>query len=112
MTRKIKESKTSIVSIYSGTAVYVPGQIGVQPVDMLVDTRLAVTLVCFRVLENEKRDFKLGLVSNAVMSANGQPLDIRGKCELKISLGGVTAVHPVLVAADVTQDCLLLLALD
>ena len=30
-----------------------------------------------------------------------------GKCELETFLGGVSVVHPVLVAADVTQDCLL-----
>ena len=74
---------------------------------MLVDTGSAVTLVHCRVLENAKIDFKLGMVSEPVVSANGQPLDIKGKCELEIFLGGVSVVHPVLVAADVTQDCLL-----
>ena len=82
-------------------------RLGGQPVDMLVDTGSAVTLVHYRVLQKAKRDFKLGLVSEPVVSANGQPLDIKGKCELEIFLGGVTVVHPVLVAADVTQDCLL-----
>ena len=110
MTPKIKESKTSRVSIHSvscDTAVYVPGHVVEQPVDMLVDTGSAVTVVHFRVLESTKRNFKLGLVSDTLVSANGQPLDIRGKCDLKISLGGVTVIHSVLVAADVTQDCLL-----
>lgn len=32
---------------------------------------------------------------------------IKGKCELEIFLGGVSVVHPVLVAADLMQDCLL-----
>ena len=41
-----------------------------------------------------------------MVSANGQPLDIRGKCELQICIDGVNVVHSVLVAVDVTQDCL------
>ena len=69
---------------------------------MLVDTGSAVTLVHCRVLEKAKIDFKLGKVSEPVVSANGQPLDIKGKCGFEIFLGGVSVVHPVLVAADVT----------
>lgn len=57
--------------------------------------------LCFKCHKN------LGMVSEPVVSANGQPLDIKGKCELEIFLGGVSVVHPVLVTADVTQDCLL-----
>ena len=84
-----------------------PGRVGGQPVDILVDTGSAVTLVHYRVLQKAKRDFKLGLLSEPVVSANGQPLDIKGKCELEIFLGGLTVVHQVLVAADVMQVCLL-----
>ena len=82
---------------------------GGHPVDMLVDTGSAVTLVHCHVLEKAKTDFKLGMVSEPVVSANGQPLDIKGKCELEIFifLGGVSVVHPVLVVADVMQDCML-----
>ena len=94
-------------SVSCDTAVYLPGRVGEHPVDMLVDTGSAVTLVHCRVLEKAKIDFKLGMVSEPVVSANGQPLDIKGKCELEIFLGGVRVFHPVLVAADVTQDCLL-----
>ena len=74
---------------------------------MSVDTSSAVMLAHCRVLEKAKIDFKLGMISEPVVSANGQPLDIKGKCELEIFLGGVSVAHPVLVAADVTQDCLL-----
>ena len=69
-----------------------PGRVGGQPVDLLVDTCSAVTLVHYRVLQKAKRDFKFRLVSESVVSANGQPLDIKGKCELGIFLCGVTAV--------------------
>lgn len=54
-----------------------------------------------------KIDFKLGMVSELVVSANGQPLDSKGECEKEILLGGVSVVHPVLVATDMIQDCLL-----
>ena len=107
-TPKIKENVKAIVGIHSvpcDTAVYVPGRVGGHPVDILVDTGSAVTLVHCCVLERAKIDFKLGMVSEPVVSANGQPLDI--KCELEIFLGGVSVVHPVLVAADLTQDSLL-----
>jgi len=58
-------------------------------------------------LQKAKTDFKLGLVTEPAVSASGQPLDIKEKCVLEIFLGGGTVFHPVLVAADVTQDCLL-----
>lgn len=47
------------------------------------------------------------LASEPVVSADGQAFLIKGKCELEISLSGITVVHLLLVAVDVTQDCLL-----
>lgn len=47
------------------------------------------------------------MVGEPVVTANGQPLDIKGKCDLHICVNGVAVVHSLLVAADVTQDCLL-----
>ena len=41
-----------------------------------------------------------------MISANGQPLEVLGTCKCRIRLGGIDAVHCVLVAADITQDCL------
>ena len=37
------------------------------------------------------------------MSANGL-LDVLGRCEVCLQLGGVDVIHPVLVAGDITQD--------
>ena len=68
---------------------------------MEVDTGSAVRLVYCRVLQKAKTNFKLGMVTEPAVSANGRPLDIQGKCVLEIFLGGV------LVAVDLTQDCLL-----
>lgn len=49
----------------------------------------------------------MGLASEPVVTAGGQAIHIKGKCELEISLSGITVVHLLLVAVDVTQDCLL-----
>ena len=108
-TQEISENNvlSSVHSVSSDTAVYVPGLVGGQPVDMLVDTGSAVTLVHQRVLDRSPKNFKLSVVGEPVVSANGQPLNIRGKCDLQICVDGVNVVHSVLVAADVTQDCLL-----
>ena len=104
---KVENSFSSIHSVSSDTAVYAPGLVGGEPVDMLIDTGSAVTLVHQRVLNRSQKNFKLSFVGEPVVSANGQPLDIKGKCELHICVNGVDVVHSVLVATDVTQDCLL-----
>ena len=106
-TKVLANSFSSIHSVSSDTAVYVAGLVAGQPIDMLVDTGSAVTLVHQRVLNRSPQNFKLSVVGEPVVSANGQPLDIRGKCDLEICVDGVNIVHSVLVAADVTQDCLL-----
>ena len=69
-TPKIKENVKSIVGIHSvtcDTAVYVPGRVRGHPVDKLVDTGSAVTLLNCCISE---KAFKLGMVSELVVSAN------------------------------------------
>ena len=91
-TQEISENNvlSSVHSVSSDTAVYVPGLVGGQPVDtgMLVDTGSAVTLVHQRVLDRYPKNFKLSVVCEPVVSANGQPLNIRGKCDLQICVDG------------------------
>lgn len=96
-----------IHSVVGDSAVYVLGQVGGQQVEMLVDTGSAVTLVHQRLMNKVHEKVELHKVSGPVVSANGQPLDIRGTCDMHIRLQGVDVIHPVLVAGDVTQDCLL-----
>lgn len=84
MTPKIKENIKTAVGTHSvscDSAVYVSGRVGGQPVDMLVDTGSALTLIHCRLFEKAKTDFKLGMVSETAVSANGQPLDIKRKRE-------------------------------
>ena len=66
-----------------------------------------MTLVYQRVLDRSTKSLKLSVVGDTVVLANGQPLDIRGRCDLLICNNEVNVVHSVLIAADVTQDCLL-----
>ena len=47
---KVENSFSSVHSVSSDIAVYVPGLVGGEPVDMLIDTGSAVTLVHQRVL--------------------------------------------------------------
>ena len=103
----VGNSFSSIHSVSNDTAVYVAGLVAGQRIDMLVDTGSAVTLVHQRVIDRSPKNFKLRVVGEPVVSGNGQPLDVRGKCDLEICVDGVNVVHSVLVAADVTQDCLL-----
>ena len=42
-----------------------------------------------------------------VISANDQPLGILGTCKVRISLGGIDTYHSVLVATDISWDCLI-----
>jgi len=103
-----EDSKTAagIHSVSCDTAIYVPGHVERQPVDMLVNTSSAVTLVHCRVLEKAIIDFKLGMVSEPVISANGQQLDIKGKCELEFFWWD-ECCSPSVGGPDVTQDYLL-----
>ena len=53
------------------------------------DTGSAVTLVHQQISDKTQRNLKLSLVGEPVVSANGQPLEIKGKCDLHICVNGV-----------------------
>jgi len=91
----------------SSAAVYAPGFVNGYVVEMLVDTGSAVTLVHKRLFDHIGVGQVLEGVEDKVVSANGQPLGILGRCALRIRIGGVDELHPVLVANDLTQDCLI-----
>ena len=56
----VANSFPSIHSVSSDTAVYAAGLVAGQPIDMLVDTGSAVTLVHQRVLNRSPKNFKCG----------------------------------------------------
>ena len=75
---------------------------------MLVDTVSAVTLVHKRVWEKVfPRYGPLEAQGTQVVSANGSPLKIVGMVDIEIAVAGICAIHPVLIAEDITHDCLL-----
>ena len=59
-----------------------------------------------RLLDKVERSVSLHEVTETVVSANGRPLDVLGRCGVRLQLGGVDVIRPVLVAGDITQDCL------
>jgi len=76
---------SGIHSVSYDTAVHAPGLVWGQP----VDTGSAVTLVHQQISDKTQRNSKLSLVGEPVVSANGQPLEIKGKCDLHICVNGV-----------------------
>lgn len=95
------------LSVANETAVYVTGHIEGHETDMLLDTGSSVTLVHRRLFSRLGKNLPIATFRDPIVSANGELLDIVGTCKLRISLGGVDVMHSVLVAGDITQDCLL-----
>ena len=90
------------------SAVFTEGQVGGVHLNMLVDTGSAVTLVHKRVWEKlAPRYGPLETQGTQVVSANGSPLKIVGMVDIEIAVAGICAIHPVLIAEDITHDCLL-----
>ena len=67
----------------SSAAVYAPGQVEGHGVHMLIDTGSAVTLVHRRLLDKVGRSASLYEVRESVVSANGQPLNVLGRCGVR-----------------------------
>ena len=88
-------------------SIYVPGWVGNVAIDMLLDTGSAVTLIHKRLLDRVDKGKRMYEAKERVISANGQPLQILGTCQVRIRLGGINTYHNVLVANDITQDCLI-----
>ena len=95
------------LSVANETAVYVVGHIEGYKTDMLLDTGSSVTLVHRRLFNKLGPNLPLEEFREPIISANGDLLDIVGTCKLRLCVGGVDVVHSVLVAGDITQDCLI-----
>ena len=93
--------------VSDNASVYVPGWVGNVAIDMLLDTGSAVTLIHKRLLDRVDKGKRMSEAKERVISANGQPLEILGTCQVRIRLGGINTYHNVLVANDITQDCLI-----
>ena len=45
--------------------------------------------------------------SSPIVTANGNPLSLLGKSEAMLTLGDVVTRYPVLIAKDLTQECII-----
>jgi hypothetical protein len=88
-------------------AVAVEGDIGKRPTKILVDTGSAVTILREDVWKEAGDSQTLELPLSPVIAANGEQLEICGWSKVSRRVGDVHACYPVLVARDITQECLL-----
>ena len=72
---------------------------------LLVDTGSAVTIVHERAWCPLQQS--LQKVNRPVIAANGEPLSILGRTEIRIVIAGEEFLHQVLIARDITQECIL-----
>ena len=94
-----------VSSVAMGMATMVQGSVEGQSTSMLVDTGSAVTLIRDDLWREATRgrDCDLEEPPYPVMAANGQNLNLLGKADVFIHVGGVKAYHGVLVATGLTQ---------
>ena len=74
---------------------------------MLVDTGSAVTLIHSRVWKKLQPRYECLEKAPRVIAANGLPLKILGQVLVDVRVASVHASHHVLVAEDISHDCLL-----
>ena len=87
------------------------GSIGGVDSQILVDTGSVYTLINYdffkRIEKNQKHSIELGNFEQPLISANGERIEIEGWFEPIIVLGHIISKHKMLVAHDLSHDCLL-----
>ena len=86
----------------------VKGSIGGHEINMVVETGSGVTLIREDVwIIHAKTLVTLQPVLRSVVTASGDKLKLLGENNVKVTIGGVSGYHLVLVAQQLTQECLL-----
>ena len=91
------------------SALVVVGKLGDRCTRMLIDTGSAVSLVREDVWK-EATELPVDLLTppvRPIVAANGGELDLLGQDELQLQVGDLQVQFPVLIARDLTQECLL-----
>ena len=88
-------------------AIFTNGKVNGVPTLLLVDTGSAVTIIHRRLWEQGQASTLQKVDGGPIVAANGQSLSILGQVKSHILLAGGEFIHDVLVADDVSQDCLL-----
>ena len=99
-------------SIETSSATWTRGLFEGRTTDMLLDTGSAVTILRAEVWNELKcvtGICELQNVSQSVVTADGSSLELLGQVTLLISvaIGGLVRLHPILVARNLTQECIL-----
>ena len=74
---------------------------------MLINTGSAVTLVREKVWNQASVHKQVSTPDSPVVAANGVELDVLGKTSVLLEVGGLRAEFPVLIAKNLTQECIL-----
>ena len=96
-------------SVMYGPTVSINGSINGHPVSMLVDTGSAVTILHANAwkLINSSNSTSLREPERPVIAANGENLALLGEVTVSVQIGKTCVQHSVLVADNLTQECLL-----
>ena len=99
--------ETIRVSAFSqGCGLTVRGSINSKPLDFLVDTGSAITVVSNAMFDELNIDTKLKPPSHNILLADGSPLGVRGQTVLNVGLGDSVVEHEVVVA-NIEKDAIL-----
>ena len=79
----------------------IDGNVGKRPVNMLLDSGAAVSVVRNSVLDDISRNLVMA-TSRTAIGANGLPLSVMGQVDLDVCLGSFRTVHTFIVVRDLT----------
>jgi hypothetical protein len=94
------------------SAVFVKGRVESEDMDILVDTGAAFSIVREDVWLRVKpagqlRSRATEQTMPRLVNASGDPIHIRGRCEMNVQIAGQVYVHSMLVVQQLSQKCLL-----
>ena len=81
----------------------VNGSIHEQPIQFVLDSGAAVSVVNFSVVRQQS----ITKATTCVVGANGTPLDVVGQTSVTLQLGNFKVDHQFIVVRNLTVDCLL-----
>ena len=95
-----------IIGCVDHTTLRVRGLLGERPIDFLVDSGAAVSVVTLNVLPSSSHS-EIDKATLFTVGANGSPLDVIGRINIPITIGDFFHTHSFVVVRKLTVDCLL-----
>ena len=87
------------------TVTRVQGTVDRIPIEILVDTGSAVTVISESLRSKLTREL-VDYQQRNITSATGDPLSVSGVVTVDIGVGDLTAAHPAIVCQNITRDCI------